>query len=70
MTVWPGNFIIADICGHFRTSGEGAGVGRDLDIPVGSELIVPGGLFSHQSSCCRSGLIGFVHVQWDVEQDK
>ena len=59
--------------GHLRTFQDILGGSRSwkgLGDPGWSELIVPGGLFSHQSSCCLSGLIGFVHVQWDVEQDK
>ena len=65
-----GNFRTADIRGHFRTSGESAGVERDFEATVGSGQLIAGGLSSHQSSCCLSGCIGFVHVQWDVEQDK
>ena len=65
-----GNFRTADICGHFRTFGERTGVERDFEVAVGSGQLIAGGLSSHQSSCCLSGFIGLVHVQWDVEQDK
>jgi hypothetical protein len=65
-----GNFRTADICGHFRTFGEITGVERDFGVTVGSGQLIVGGLSSHQSSCCLSGFIGFVRVQWDVEGDK
>jgi hypothetical protein len=65
-----GNFRTADIYGHSRTFGERTGVERDFEVTVGSGQLIVGGLSSHQSSCCLSGCIGFVHVQWDVEQDK
>jgi hypothetical protein len=64
------NFRIADIFGHFRTFVEGTGVGRGFEAPVGVGQLVPSGFSSHQTSRCLSGFIGFVHVQWDVEQDK
>ncbi len=61
-----GNFRNADICGHFRTSGEGTGVGRGFETPVGSGQLDAGEISTHQSSYCLSGFIGFVHVRWDV----
>ena len=65
-----GNFRTADIFGHFRTFVERTGVERDFEVTVGSGQLIVGGLSSHQSSRCLSGYIGFVHVQWEVEQDK
>ena len=54
-----GNFRTADIFGHFRTSGEGAGVERDFEATVGSGQLIAEGLFTHESSRCLSGYIGW-----------
>ncbi len=52
-----GKFRIADICGHFRTFGEGSGVGMDFEVPVGARQFVSRGLSSHQSPCCLSDFL-------------
>ena len=55
-----GNFRTADIYGHSRRGPELKGTSKSR---LGPGSLLPGGLSSHQTSCCLSGFIGFVHVQ-------